>query len=207
MDSSSPCSAPIPLTSAQRVCPARFREELIASLGRLTQLARTLTPNPTDAEDLLQATCLRALERGPALRTHASISGWLARVMRNLQIDLARSPARRTTPLPSDGELAGQVPDPIPLWRQMDDQDVEELVPALSPQLRAVWQLHHGRGLDHKEIATRLRIPRATVATRVFRARAALREQLLARYDPEHEVTAGPLPPSPRVEETSSRAA
>jgi RNA polymerase sigma-70 factor, ECF subfamily len=192
MDPSSPCLAPTALAPDQRVSPARFREELIAALGRLSQLARTLTPNPADADDLLQATCLRALERGPALRTHASISGWLARVMRNLQIDLARSPARRTTPLPSEGELASEVPDPMPLWRQMDDGEVEQLVPGLSPQLRAVWQLHHGGGLDHKQIAARLRIPRATVATRVFRARAALREQLLARYDPVAQEEASP---------------
>jgi RNA polymerase sigma-70 factor, ECF subfamily len=170
---------------AERICPEEFRAQLIASLPRLTQLARSLTTRAADAEDLVQATCLRALERGPTLRQGANVVGWLARVMRNLHIDQARSPARRATALPTDNELAGRLPERMPLWRQVADEDVERLVPSLSPQLQAVWQLHHRHGLDQSQIAARLRIPRATVATRVYRARAVLRERLAAAVPPE----------------------
>jgi RNA polymerase sigma-70 factor (ECF subfamily) len=197
----------VPLVPAERSRPDGFREQLIASLGRLAQLARTLTRTAADAEDLLQATCLRALERGPGLRNHANVTGWLARVMRNLQIDQARSPARRTAALPSDNELAGQAAERIPLWRQVADEDVEHLVPTLSPQLRTVWHLHHGEGLDQNEIATRLRIPRATVATRVFRARAALRQQLTAMYEEHTGPSVAPRPTIPGARQVIAPAA
>jgi RNA polymerase sigma-70 factor, ECF subfamily len=188
----------IPLVPEQRVRPDRFREQLIASLDRLQHLARTLTRSAADAEDLLQATCLRALERGPGLRNHANVAGWLARVMRNLMIDKARSPARRATALPASGDLPADVPDRIPLWRLVADEDVARLEPTLSPQLRAVWTLHHHQGLDQNEIAARLHIPRATVATRVFRARAALRDQLTAIYEgAAPPAAASPVRPRP----------
>jgi RNA polymerase sigma-70 factor, ECF subfamily len=185
----------IPLVPDQRARLDRFREQLIASMSRLQQLARTLTRSPADAEDLLQATCLRALERGPELRDHANVGGWLARVMRNLLIDRARSPSRRAVALPANGELPADAPERIPLWRQVADEDLEQLLPTLSPQLRAVWTMHHHQGLDQNEIAARLRIPRATVATRVFRARAVLRDRLTAMY--EGAPPAAPPPGAP----------
>jgi RNA polymerase sigma-70 factor (ECF subfamily) len=141
-----------------------------------------MTRAGADADDLLQATCLRALERGPALRNHANVWSWLVRVMRNLHLDKIRGPAQRSTALPADDELAEPPSEPIALWRQLADEDLERVVPRLSPQLRVVWQLHHQHGLDQRQIAARLLIPRATVATRVFRARAALRQQLLALH-------------------------
>jgi hypothetical protein len=42
--------------------------------------------------------------------------------------------------------------------------------------------MHHEQGLDQNAIAERLAIPRTTVATRLFRARLALRTALLQRY-------------------------
>ncbi len=153
----------------------------MASLGSLRQLALKLTHSPADADDLLQATCLRAMESGSRLRDHSNLAGWLSRVMRNLQIDQSRSRARRTVPL-TDRQIVACAPEGIAIWRQVDDDEVARLLPRLSPQLRVVWQMHHVEGLDQNAIAARLAIPRTTVATRMFRARLALRTALLQRY-------------------------
>jgi RNA polymerase sigma-70 factor (ECF subfamily) len=165
----------------QRVCPDTFLEVLMASLGSLRQLALKLTHSSADADDLLQATCLRAMETASRLRDHSNLAGWLSRVMRNLQIDQSRSRARRTVPL-TDRQIVACAPEGIAMWRQIDDEEVARVLPRLSPQLRVVWEMHHVEGLDQNAIAARLAIPRTTVATRMFRARLALRRALLERF-------------------------
>jgi RNA polymerase sigma-70 factor, ECF subfamily len=175
--------------------PPAFLDALVASLGTLRQLALKLTRSQSDAEDLLQATCLRALESASRLRDHSNLGGWLVRVMRNLQIDASRS-SRPTLPL-TDRHVAAFAPEGVALWRQVDDEEVERLLPGLSPQLRVVWELHHVDGLDQNEIAARLGIPRTTVATRVFRARLALRAALLQLYGVEAALPTMPAPGRP----------
>jgi RNA polymerase sigma-70 factor (ECF subfamily) len=174
-----------------------FLDVLVASLGTLRQLALKLTRSQSDADDLVQATCLRALESASRLRDHSNLAGWLVRLMRNLQIDASRSRSRRSLPL-TDRYVVAFAPEAVALWRQVDDEEVERQLPGLSPQLRVVWDLHHGDGLDQNDIAARLGIPRTTVATRLFRARLALRTALSKRYGGEAlPAMSSPGKPSP----------
>lgn len=62
--------------------------------GRLYQLALRLTGRPEDAEDLVQETFLRALERGSSFRGEASLGTWLFRILHNLAVDRARRGGR-----------------------------------------------------------------------------------------------------------------
>jgi len=173
--------------SAGRVCSNEFLSVMMESLATLRQLAVKLTRSRSDADDLLQATCLRALESAARLRDHSNLAGWLARVMRNLHIDHSRSRGRRVMPL-TDRHVAACAPEGIAMWRQVDEADVERVLPRLSPQLRAVWELHHRDHMDQHQIARSLNIPRTTVATRLFRARLAVRRALLERYGEEPAV-------------------
>jgi RNA polymerase sigma-70 factor, ECF subfamily len=164
-------------SNSQRDSRSRFHDDLVNALARLTTFARFLARTEDDADDLLQATCLRALERESSLASHDNIAAWLTRVMRNLHIDLARTPARRTDPVHDRVGPSPQDADPIPMWRLVDDEDLEQALPSLSLPLRRVWELQRC-GLGQKQIAERLALPRATVATRIFRARVALRQRL-----------------------------
>jgi RNA polymerase sigma-70 factor (ECF subfamily) len=189
--------APVEQNSVRKLSDGRLRQQLSTSLGTLRQLAHKLTRSTADADDLLQATCLRALESAARLRDHSNLAGWLARVMRNLQIDQSRSRATRVVPL-TERQVAACAPEGIAIWRQVDDDEVEQLLPGLSPQLRVVWHLHHVEGLDQNAIATKLGIPRTTVATRMFRARLALRTVLLKRYgDGDLDASTAARPPEP----------
>jgi RNA polymerase sigma-70 factor (ECF subfamily) len=201
--------APVEQSTVRKLSDGRLRQQLSTSLGTLRQLALKLTRSSSDADDLLQATCLRALESAARLRDHSNLAGWLARVMRNLQIDQSRSRANRVVPL-TERQVAACAPEGIAIWRQVDDDEVERLLPRLSPQLGLVWQLHHVEGLDQNAIATKLGIPRTTVATRMFRARLALRTALLQRYGasdaaPEQAETAPAATRKPRRPPTRTR--
>lgn len=64
---------------------------MVASVQlHLLAYARTLTRNDHDARDLLQDTCLRALERGTELRDETCLLAWTRAVMRNLYFERRR---------------------------------------------------------------------------------------------------------------------
>jgi RNA polymerase sigma-70 factor, ECF subfamily len=160
------------------------RLELLEANAKLLTVARSLTRDREEAADLVQATCLRALERSSTLRNRSNVLGWLLRLMRNLHFDALRRPSRRWVPLDHEPEATSE---PISPWRQVEDEEIDALADTLIPVHRSVWRLAHVERLDQGDIAARLGIPRATVATRVYRARAALRRQLLARMESRAE--------------------
>jgi RNA polymerase sigma-70 factor (ECF subfamily) len=153
------------------------RDEIKRSYGKLWAIGRSLTRNAPDADDLTQTTCLRALERCNLLRSDGTnVFNWMARIMRNLHIDRMRQPASRSVSLPV--ELASPETEPLPRWRTVDPESINQILPRLSPRLQTVWQLGCVKRLRQREIAKRLGIPLSTVGTQVFRARAALRALL-----------------------------
>jgi RNA polymerase sigma-70 factor (ECF subfamily) len=62
----------------------------------LHRLAVFLTRDPTLADDLVQDTFLRALERGDSYRRDAPVETWLRRILHNLAVDRARRSRRET---------------------------------------------------------------------------------------------------------------
>ena len=154
---------------------AQVRAAIVAAFPRLKLLARNLTRAPDQAADLVQATCVRALERARTLQHGYNVQAWLFRIMRNLHVDELRSSFFNAARL--DDEPPWR-PEPVAAWRLVHDEQIERMVPHLPAHLRSVWQLVHEQQLDQSEIADRLGIQRATVASRIFRARSAMRQML-----------------------------
>jgi RNA polymerase sigma-70 factor (ECF subfamily) len=71
-----------------------------------------------------------------------------------------------------------------PPWQQLDRGDVERAARRLAAPLRLVYQACDLEGLGYDEAARRLGIPRATVGTRLFRARRRLRQMLAPAVKP-----------------------
>jgi RNA polymerase sigma-70 factor (ECF subfamily) len=158
---------------------ATIRLEILRSMARLRRVAQSMTTSRADAEDLLQATCLRALERCRFLRHSSNVLSWLMRIMRNLRIDDARRIGEMVSASNGCPEAPADPAEPMPLWRLADDSFLDRAVPTLSPRFRSVWELTHVDKLRQSEIALRLGIDVNTVASRMYRARAVLRGRLL----------------------------
>jgi RNA polymerase sigma-70 factor (ECF subfamily) len=146
--------------------------------GALRAAARALCPNPAEREDLVQDTferALRHLARGnePVRNARA----WLVTILRNAFIDRMR--VVRSMPL-DDEDLPAPDPEPQPAWADVTLVDVRAALAEIDPDLRAVFELHYLEGMRYREIAARLSVPENTVASRLFRARKAVRAQLLA---------------------------
>ncbi len=77
-------------------------------------------------------------------------------------------------------EVAASSEPPPPLWSTVADEEVDAAVAQLNPTLRVVYVLYTVDGCSYANISSRLRIPLQTVATKIHRARARLRQTLTA---------------------------
>ncbi len=66
---------------------ADLRRDLPAEIPNLLRYARTIDCDPHRAEDLVQDTLVRALERADSFREEASLRTWLHRILHNLAVD------------------------------------------------------------------------------------------------------------------------
>lgn len=97
---------PLTALSAQPVAPA-FSEQLAAEVPGLLRYARTLVRDAGRAEDLVQDTVVRALERAESFRGESSVRTWLHRILHNLAVDSGRR--RHDDPIDVSDEALGRV--------------------------------------------------------------------------------------------------
>jgi RNA polymerase sigma-70 factor (ECF subfamily) len=162
-------------------------DEALAYVDSLHNLARYLTGNDSDADDLVQETYARALGAQHRFTPGTNLKAWLFRILRNTFV----SDYRRRRNDPTIGGLdpldaGGQGADAGP-WllgdleldrlRKVVGEEIERALMTLSDDARTVILLDL-EGLTEGEVADVLACPIGTVKSRLARARAALRQQL-----------------------------
>jgi RNA polymerase sigma-70 factor, ECF subfamily len=170
---------------------AKLGDEALAYADALYNLARYLTGNVTDAEDLVQETYTRALRAASHFTPGTNLKAWLFRILRNAFISIYRR--QRNSPI--EGGLDTVTPvhqDAASIdWlhgdRELDrlrsvvGEELERALMKLSEDARAVILLDLD-GLSEREIADVMSCAIGTVKSRRFRARAELR-RLLPDYE------------------------
>ncbi len=165
-------------------------QEALAYADTLHNLARYLTRNDADAEDLVQETYARALRGADQFTPGTNLKAWLFRILRNTFV----SQYRRQRHNPIVGGLDTVDPnaqgpadeqwlrDDIELdrLRKVVAEDLERALMTLSEDARTVILLDL-EGLTEVEVAHVLGCAVGTVKSRLARARAKLR-QLLSHY-------------------------
>jgi RNA polymerase sigma factor (sigma-70 family) len=154
-----------------------MKEQLIAIIPSLRRFAYSLTGSADDADDLLQNTVLRVLDRD--VPPDVDLLKWCFRICRNLWIDEYRSRKVRLEAA-NDPDLQGtQVVDGA---KAMHDnirlEEVNRAMNRLSDQQRTIISLVALEGMSYKDVAATLEIPVGTVMSRLARARAMLTEYL-----------------------------
>lgn len=157
-----------------------FSEHLLAELTSLLRVARRLTRSEADAEDLVQATIVRAIERSSDLRDGERMRSWLLRVQRTVHLNGARGLARKFEIL--KGGLS-EVEEPRSDFEAQEtergfDDELEDALGRLAPDLRDALLLREVEGLGYHEIAEVQQCPVGTVRSRLARARQALLQAL-----------------------------
>ena len=150
-------------------------------------LARWLTRNEHDAQDVVQDAFLRAFKFFGGFRGGNSRS-WLLSIVRNTAFTwLQKNRKQELVTLP-DEELR-DLQDPAPnaaaaILKNADQEMVREALEALPPEFREVAVLRELEGLSYKEIAEVAEVPIGTVMSRLARARKELQKCLTQRLQP-----------------------
>ncbi|BAO84471.1 DNA-directed RNA polymerase specialized sigma subunit, sigma24 homolog [Serpentinimonas maccroryi] len=158
------------------------RAELISLLPRLRRFAYGLTGDGHQADDLVQAGCLKAIERWSQYQGGTSLASWLFRILQTTWLDEYRTRQRQQTDSWDEGfeELMGDDGTSL-LEARSEARAVRRLVAELPEDQRAVLMLVAVEGLSYKEAAEVLELPLGTVMSRLARARARLAEGLGAK--------------------------
>ena len=160
-------------------------QEALAYVDALHNLARYLTGNGADAEDLVQETYARALQGAHQFTPGTNLKAWLFRILRNTFISRYRRD--RNNPVVSGFDTVASAMTAEEPWflddveldrlRKVVGAEIEAALMALSDDARAVIVLDLD-GLTDQEIADVLGCAPGTVKSRLARARAALRRSL-----------------------------
>ena len=164
--------------------------------GRLFRVARAILKHDADAEDALQDAYLDAYRHIRDFRGGAGLATWLTRIVVNRALMRLRSQRRHRVLVPIDGggrldqdpteddvaDLTVESPPDVTLRAEMR-RLLELRIDALPIAFRTVFVLREVEDLSVEETADALAIPPATVRSRLFRARALLREALARDMD------------------------
>lgn len=158
-------------------------EELAMPLfADLYNFAHWLTQDRSEAEDLVQETCLKALKGFASFQQGTNFRAWMYRILRNTFLT-SRSGLKSTTLSLDDEEdeslepVASGTPETM-LLASVEQQTVQAVLETLSVQFREIILLCDVEEMSYQEIATTLAIPIGTVMSRLSRARKAMRELL-----------------------------
>ncbi len=147
-------------------------------LDRLYRAAWALCGSREDAEDLVQETYARVLQKPRLLRSEDDL-GYLLRVLRNTHFSRLRAAARRPRPDPLPDELDRvedrNVRGPEAAVRS---SELYALIADLPDPFREALVAIDVVGLSYREAARALRVREATITTRLYRARQRLAHAL-----------------------------
>jgi RNA polymerase sigma-70 factor (ECF subfamily) len=185
-----------PKSSARSPFAAEAAEEefmwhLVESLSDLRGYARRLTGDTSDANDLVQEACRRALESRELFIAGSDMRAWLCCIVRNLYRDRLRRLAREVLVADYD-QAPAWAPDQRPSWALVSDEDLALALASLQPQYHETYVRYAVGGQSYQEIARHLQVSSSTVGTRILRARLLLREFLSRRIDPQSARGPGP---------------
>jgi RNA polymerase sigma factor (sigma-70 family) len=163
----------------------RFEDTVLPHLDAAYDLARWLTRSDDQAEDILQAACLRAL-RFFATFQGGNARAWLLTIVRNTFYNWLRQNRAQDVATPFDEELHSEAPnrseigDPeAELFRKADGRLLRRALEELPIAFREAIVLREIEGLSYKEIAAIAGIPVGTVMSRLSRGRRLLQQYLL----------------------------
>jgi RNA polymerase sigma-70 factor (ECF subfamily) len=176
--------------SSARSGPSDFEIDMLTHLDSLYAVACRMTRSPTDAEDLVQDSLVRAMRGKDQFSAGTNLKAWLFRILTNTFINKYRRGSLErevlggpeSKPL-SDGWIS------VATMRQMSDPEDQALRPLLEREVgkaleelpeefRLVVMLSDVEDFSYKEIAEVVGCPIGTVMSRLHRGRRLLQERL-----------------------------
>ena len=168
----------------------RFERDAMPFLDQLYGAAMRMTRNPTDAEDLVQETYLKAFAAFDSFQEGTNLRAWLFRILTNTYTNQYRRKQRQPYQASADELTDWQLNDAqeritsaprsaeAEALDRLADSDVVEALAAIPEDFRLAVYLADVEGFSYKEIAEIMDTPVGTVMSRLHRGRKLLRESL-----------------------------
>ena len=173
---------PPPSTDQKR---ESFEKEALVHLDVLYRVALRLTANPSDADDLVQETMLKAYRSWDQYQQGTNAKAWLLTILRHAFINEYRRRIRHPETVDVDAiepfAVFSDVQDEDPQGAFFDkivDDQVLKAIDQLPVVFRETLVLSDVEGMSYQEIADILKVPVGTVKSRLFRARHLLQAKL-----------------------------
>lgn len=170
-----------------------FEQEVLPHLDAAYNLARWMTRNKEDAEDVVQEAYVRAFRFFGAFRG-GNARAWILRIVRNTCYNWLQQNRPLQSAAEFDENLFGADPHTLDpeeaLLQNASDKMLRHALEALPLKSREVLILREFEGMSYKEIAEVTGMPPGTVMSRLSRARDGLRQSL------SHHASAPAIPTS-----------
>ncbi|HEU0129527.1 MAG TPA: sigma-70 family RNA polymerase sigma factor [Mycobacteriales bacterium] len=169
---------------------ARFEETALPFLDQLYAAALRMTRNPSDAEDLVQETFVKAFAAFHQFEEGTNLKAWLYRILTNTYINIyrkkQRQPQQTLADEIDDWSLAKAAEHTSTGLRSAEtealdhlpDSAVKDALADLPDDFRMAVYLADVEGFSYKEIAEIMGTPIGTVMSRLHRGRKALQKAL-----------------------------
>jgi RNA polymerase sigma-70 factor (ECF subfamily) len=159
------------------------RAGLVNNLARLWRYGLVLAGRRDVAEDLVQATCVRALERSRQFTAGSRLDRWLFSILRSIWLNEVRARRTRQGEGVVDAETALTFEGANEIETNIFAHQVLKQVQSLPQAQRETLFLTYVEGLTYRDTAEMLEVPIGTVMSRLATARETLGRLNAARED------------------------
>lgn len=166
-----------------------FEEEIIPHLDAMYNFALRLTSDPSDAEDLVQDTIVKAFRFFSSYEKGTNAKAWLFRILKNSYINNYRKQSKQPNQVDYDEvstfyeTIRAERTDTSDLedkmFRDLIDDDISQALEELPEDFRTVVLLCDIEDFTYEEIANMLDVPIGTIRSRLHRGRNLLKAQLM----------------------------
>ncbi|MBI1301926.1 MAG: sigma-70 family RNA polymerase sigma factor [Alphaproteobacteria bacterium] len=150
---------------------------LVDESDRLKRFAYRLTNNIADAEDLLQSTLLRAIEKKHLFKKGTNLYSWISKIMFNLFVSNYRRKKKFETQYDPEPYIQNQSVDASQDLK-MEVKNIQKAMSRLSRDHQAILIMICVKGMSYADVSKKLKIPVGTVRSRLSRARDSLQAAL-----------------------------
>ncbi len=155
-----------------------INEQMVALLPRLRRFARVQTNSMEEADDLVQSTVERALDKSGQWRPGTRLDSWMFCIMKNIRLTQLRKRTEFARGSQGDNDIRFSVDGVRYIEAKLTLDAVRQAFEQLPEAQREVLHLVCIEGLPYKETADVLNVPIGTVMSRLARARLALHQRL-----------------------------
>lgn len=162
-----------------------IQNDLIVEMPKLRKFAGKLTRNTAEADDLLQSTLLRALEKKDYFETGTNLFKWSSKIMYNIFVTDYRRKTKFESQYDPEFHIENRSVD-ADQHTKLEVKLLGEAMQQMSAEHREILVLVCIKGMQYQEVADMLEIPVGTVRSRLSRARTQLVALMDGAENPQH---------------------